>query len=130
MLAKRGKKVNGISGGIYDENTLELVIPAVATSVGTAVNPGAGTAAGASLGAVMVKLIPIIVEVLQMVAPAEVSDAIVNQTLGGEDLKNEDEGQQGTVQSSGGVEIWYENINWTYVAIGSLAAYYLFLRKK
>lgn len=90
MLAKRGKKVNGISGGIFDENTLEVVIPPIATSVGTAVNPVAGTAAGASLGAVLVKLIPIIVEVLQMVAPSEVTDAILNQTLGSEDLANED----------------------------------------
>ena len=90
MLAKRGKRVNGISGGIFDEKTLEVVIPPIATSVGTAVNPGAGTAAGASLGAVLVKLVPIIVEVLQMVAPAEVSDAIVNQQLGSEDLANED----------------------------------------
>lgn len=129
MLAKRGKRVNGISGGIFDEKTLEVVIPAVATSVGTAVNPGAGTAGGASLGAVMNKLIPIIIEVLQMVAPAEVSDAIVNQTLGGEDLANEDEGNTGGGDSSG--DDGKTNNAMTYIIVAAAAAgIYFYMKKK
>jgi hypothetical protein len=129
LLSKKAKKVNGISGGIYDENTLKSVIPSVSTALGTAINPGAGTAAGASLGAVLVALIPVVIEVLQQISPSDAADSLTNQTLGDEDLTNDDEGNEGGSNQNGD-STGIGGTTILLVAVGAGLAYYLYTKRK
>lgn len=129
-LAKKSKKVNGISGGIYDENAVGNTIIATATAAGTAINPGGGTAAGASFGAVLKAMLPMIMEALNMLLPSESSDVIVAPVLSDSEKSELNNSGSRNVQSSGGQTAWYQDINWTFVAIGAGLAYYLYTKRK
>lgn len=69
LAAKSKTKIKGVTG--FNVDALKVAIPTATTAVGTAIAPAAGSAAGASLGAVMVKLLPVVLDLLAAMKPAE-----------------------------------------------------------
>lgn len=123
------KKKAGIKGIGSTENTLKALIPATATAVGTAINPAGGTAAGASLGSVLVAMLPIVLQALQMLSPADTSDTISSVSLGTDELSNSDVPATDTTGDGGSSG----NSNMTtYLLLGGAAlvgAYFIFGKK-
>ena len=121
LASKSKTKVKGVTG--FNVDALKVAIPTATTAVGTAIAPAAGTAAGASLGAVMVKLLPIVLDLLSAMKPAEdVTDISVPPIP--EDDKINDDGGDGEGDGGG-------SNTTTYLLIGgaAIAAYFL-LKKK